>query len=75
MIRQTTYDRFTHDITNRGVSAWILAAILTGFYLVLYFTEWLTPIAQAMGLDGKWTLYGLLYTIAITNTKLSALVW
>ena len=65
MIRQTTYDRFAHDITNRGISAWILAALLTGFYLALYFTEWFTPIAKSIGLDGKWTLYGLIYTIAV----------
>ena len=67
MIRQTTYDRFAHNITNRGISAWILAALLTGFYLALYFTEWLTPIAKSIGLDGKWTLYGLIYTIAIVT--------
>ena len=51
MIRQTTYDRFAHDITNRGISAWLLAALLISFYLVLYFTEGLTPVAKAIGLD------------------------
>jgi polyferredoxin len=67
MIRQTTRDRLAHDITNRGFTAWLLAAGLTAFYLILYFTEGLTPVAQALRLGNKWTLYGLLYTIAITG--------
>lgn len=54
-----------HDVKNRGVTAWLLSAVFTAFYLILYFTEWLTPVAQSIGLDSKWTLYGLLYTIAI----------
>jgi ferredoxin-type protein NapH len=67
MVRQTTADRLAHDITNRGASAWILAAALTVFYLVLYYTETFTAVAKAIGLDSKWTLYGLLYTIAIVS--------
>ncbi len=59
-------NRLLHDVKNRGISAWFLSAVFTAFYLILYFTEHLTPIAQAIGLDSKWTLYGLLYTIAIT---------
>lgn len=55
-----------HDVKNRGISAWFLSAVFTAFYIILYFTEWLTPVARAIGLDSKWTLYGLLYTIAIT---------
>lgn len=55
-----------HDVKNRGVTAWMLSGLLTAFYLVLYFTEWLTAVAQAAGLGSKWTLYGLLYTIAVT---------
>ncbi len=65
MVRQTVQDRLAHDITHRGISAWVLSVVLTGFYLLLYFTETLTPAAKAFGLDSKWTLYGLLYTIAI----------
>jgi ferredoxin-type protein NapH len=67
MIRQTTYHRLAHDLTHRGISAWMLAVLLTAFYLVLYFTEILTPVAQALGLGHKWTLYGLLYTLAIVT--------
>ncbi|MCG3173818.1 MAG: hypothetical protein GMKNLPBB_02023 [Myxococcota bacterium] len=61
----TAAEWLEHSNQNRGAVAWLLAAALTGFYLVLYFTEWLNPAAKALGLDGKWTLYGLLYTIAI----------
>lgn len=65
MIKAGTAQWLLHDVKNRGIIAWLLAVALTSFYLMLYFTEWLTPAARAMGLDGKWTLYGLLYTIAI----------
>ena len=37
MIRQTLAGRLSHDIRNRGVSAWMLTALLIGFYAVLYF--------------------------------------
>ncbi len=67
MTRQTTFDRIAHDATHRGPTAWLLALLFTGFYLVLYFTEWFTPIAHSLHLDGKWTLYGLLYTLAVTG--------
>ncbi len=66
MIKSGTAHRLLHDVRNRGITAWLLSLLLTAFYLVLYFTDWLTPIARAIGLDGKWTLYGLLYTIAVT---------
>ncbi len=66
MIKPGTLNWFAHDATNRGITAWILSALFTGFYLILYFTEWLTGPAKFIGLDSKWTLYGLLYTIAVT---------
>jgi polyferredoxin len=65
MIRPGFGDRLAHDVTNRGVSAWLISAALFAFYLVLYFTEWLTPVALALHLGSKWTLYGTLYTLAI----------
>lgn len=55
-----------HDITHRGVTAWLLSASLLGFYYVLYRTSLLDPVAQALHLGSKWTLYGLLYTLAVT---------
>ena len=67
MVRRTARNRLAHDLTNRGLSAWILAAGIFVFYLVLYYTDAFTPVANAIGLDSKWTFYGLLYTIAIVT--------
>ncbi len=67
MTRQDFGGRLVHDITHRGISAWVLSAGLFTFYLLLYFTDLITRAAQAIGLDSQWTLYGLLYTIAITT--------
>lgn len=67
MVAAGTLGHLKHDLTHRGISAWILSAVLFAFYLVLYYTEWFTGLAQAVGLGSKWTLYGLLYSIAITG--------
>ena len=67
MVRQTTRDQLAHDLTNRGLSAWILASGIFVFYLVLYYTDAFAPVAHAIGLDSKWDFYGLLYTIAIVT--------
>lgn len=48
---------------TRNVVAWLLAAAFFGFYVVLYFTEWLEPAARALGLRNKWFLYGALYCV------------
>ena len=66
LIRTGKLEWLSHDITHRGVTAWLLSALLFAFYLALYFTEWFSAPAAALGLGNKWTLYGLLYTIAIT---------
>jgi polyferredoxin len=50
---------------NRQPVAWLLSAVLVSFYVILYFTEVLQPIAEGAGLQSKWTLYGLLYTVAM----------
>jgi ferredoxin-type protein NapH len=44
---------------------WLLAAALTGFYLLLYRSEALTKPAQTLGFLNKWSLYGALYTVAV----------
>jgi polyferredoxin len=67
MTREGVFDRLAHDVTHRGVSAWLLSASLFACYLALYYTELFTTAAKAIGLDSKWTLYGLLYTIAIVG--------
>lgn len=66
MTRPGTWNWFLHDVKNRGITAWLLAALLTGFYIILFYTEWFTGAAKALGLDSKWTLYGTLYTLAVT---------
>lgn len=66
MTRNGTTQWLLHDVRNRGVTAWLLSGVLTAFYLALYFTEWITRVARGIGLDSKWTLYGLLYTLAVT---------
>lgn len=50
---------------TRGPLAWGLSAVLIAFYIDLYFFEHLSPIAHAVHLPDKWTLYGLLYTVAM----------
>lgn len=56
---------YKHGVQSRGPWAWIIAAALFLFYVLIYFTETLTPAAHTLGLAGKWNLYGLLYTLAI----------
>ena len=65
---------YQHPISSRQTTAWFLSGLLTVSYLLLY----LGPIpalgvrwdvfqagAEAVGLKSKWTLYGLLYTVAM----------
>ncbi len=59
-----------HDVTHRGITAWLLSFVLFAFYLLLYFGDRIghdpiQRIAMAMRLPSKWSLYGLLYTSAV----------
>jgi polyferredoxin len=65
MVREGKLSWLSHDLTHRGVTAWLLTGILVAFYFILYFTERFNPVARALGLDNKWTLYGLIYTLAV----------
>lgn len=56
---------YNQDVTSKGKLAWCLSALLLAFYIDLYYFEHFTPLAQALGLQNKWFLYGSLYTIAI----------
>lgn len=56
---------YKSGVRSRGMTAWVLSVVLLAFYCMIYFTGWLDPVARAMGLGGKWTLYGLSYTLAI----------
>lgn len=37
MRQQTWLGWFHHDVTHRGITAWLLSAAILGFYIVLYF--------------------------------------
>ncbi|NOY26597.1 MAG: 4Fe-4S binding protein [Oligoflexia bacterium] len=50
-------------IRSRGLAAWILAAVMMGFYVDLYWFDHLEPLAQALGLRNRWFLYGGLYCV------------
>jgi len=67
VVRPGKLNWLAHDISNRGVTAWLLSALLFAFYIVLYYSEVFTRAAGAMGLGSKWTLYGLLYSIAVVT--------
>lgn len=51
----------------RGIAGWLVAALLTGFYVDLYFTDHLEPAARALGLPSKWMLYGAIYSVAMVG--------
>ncbi len=65
MVRQGKAAWLAHDLTHRGVTAWLLTGLLVAFYLLLYSTEVFARAARAIGLDSRWTLYGILYSLAI----------
>ena len=52
---------------NRGGAAWAIGGFFLVFYLALYYTEWFTPVAAAIGLQSKWWLYGALYCLAMAG--------
>ncbi|MEN0064797.1 MAG: 4Fe-4S binding protein [Myxococcota bacterium] len=57
---------FRQPWRNRGALGWAISAVLIGFYCALYWTNWLEPVAQSLGLRNKWFLYGMLYTVGVT---------
>lgn len=65
MIKAGSWNRAARSLTHRGPLAWVLSALLFAFYIALYYYELFTGVAQAIGLDSKWTLYGLLYSTAV----------
>jgi ferredoxin-type protein NapH len=65
---------YHHAISGRKSVAWFLSFLLSGFYLLLYFGpvprlglhfDLIQTAAEALHLGSKWTLYGLLYTLAM----------
>ncbi|TNE92197.1 MAG: 4Fe-4S binding protein [Deltaproteobacteria bacterium] len=51
---------------NRTPRTYALSATIIGFYCLLYFTDVLEPVAQAVKLQNKWYLYGALYCVFMT---------
>ena len=58
-------DTYHHPVQSRRWPAWLLSAVLVAVYLVLYFTDVLEAPARALRLGSKWTLYGLVYSLAM----------
>jgi len=68
-------DTYHRPVSNRSARAWALSALLFSFYILLYFgpipslglrLDVFERAAEALRLGSKWTLYGLLYTLAMT---------
>lgn len=63
-----------HPLSRRAAPAWALSALLLVSYVLLYFgpmpklgltIDVFETLAKAVGLGSKWTLYGLVYTLAM----------
>ncbi len=52
---------------TRGALGWLVSFGLMSFYLALYFTEWLTPLSERIGLHDKWFLYSVVYSVAMVG--------
>jgi ferredoxin-type protein NapH len=62
-------------VSRRGIAAWILGVLATGFYVCLYWwpeylqrgVQTLDPLSQALtgGPANQWFLYGYLYSLAV----------
>lgn len=58
---------YRSNLQSRGHWAWILSLMLFGFYVLIYFSSVFDPVASKLGLGSRWTLYGLMYTIAVAG--------
>lgn len=58
---------FRQGWRSRDVIAVFVALGLGAFYVLLYFTAWLDPIAGAAGFRDKWIFYGCLYSVAMAG--------
>jgi ferredoxin-type protein NapH len=64
-VQQGLLSTYRSPVRTRGALAWVLSALLLGFYVDLYFFDHLTPVAAALHLPSKWFLYGLLYSLGM----------
>src|SRR5207249_4423859 len=58
-------DTYHRPVQSRRAVAWILCGALVAFYLLIFYTGFFDPAARRLGLGDKWTLYGVLYTLAM----------
>jgi ferredoxin-type protein NapH len=56
---------YQHPVSSRRSPAWALSALLLTLYVFLYYTDVLEAPARRLHLSGKWTLYALVYTVAM----------
>ncbi|NNF03326.1 MAG: 4Fe-4S binding protein [Rhodothermales bacterium] len=71
------------DMTNRGALGWLLAIVMTGFYVILYWfptalegvTRTMDPLAYMLSGQPatQWFMYGTFYTLAILVMGVRAL--
>lgn len=77
MRQQGAVGWFKHDITNRGITAWILSGLFFAYYIILYWggqkifginvPNYFADLVKWTGFDwaNKWHFYGLCYSLAI----------
>lgn len=56
---------FRNSSQTVGFPAWMVSGLLFAFYVIMYFTGLFDPVASVLGLGSKWTLYGIMYTLAM----------
>jgi len=65
---------YQHPVADRKLVAWLCSLALIVTYVLLYFggnpyrgftADPIQDLATAVGLDSKWTLYGLCYSLAM----------
>lgn len=58
---------FRQGWRSRSALAVVIALALGAFYVLLYFTDHLDPLAHAAGFRDKWIFYGCLYSVAMVG--------
>jgi ferredoxin-type protein NapH len=64
---------FRSGTRSRGVFAYAIALLLMAFYVDLYFSDHLAPVATLLHLPSKWLLYGAIYSIAMIGGAIAYL--
>jgi len=64
---------YGNSVQRRGSWAWIVSLLLFAFYVIMYFTSLFDSVAEVLHLGSRWTIYGLLYTLAVVTGGISFL--